>query len=196
MRLTALLTRSLVLAPVALLACSDPPPPTAQGGVYYEVSSASNPPSGTACDLPGGYNVGLGNPPPDADGEDPGKRIVDGEHSVSVSCSVSGDKTVTFNGEIKGTQVIEGIGNKPARLKISGTINEDGTGTGEVTVLTQDGFSYNNTDPCTLQGVVIDGKNQWGDDLVWTTFDCPLVAGDQLSTVCRARGSVVLEKCR
>lgn len=184
------------LSSLALLACSDPPPPTAQGGVQYEVTSTSSAPSGKTCALPGGFNVGVGNPPPDSDGEDPGKRIVDGEHSATINCTVSGDKTVTFSGEVDGYQKVEATGEtKHARLQISGTLNEDGTGTADVQTLV-DGSTYHNTEPCTLQGVVVDGKNQWGDDLVWTTFDCNFMEDGQINNMCQASGAIVLEKCK
>lgn len=180
------------LVPLALLACSDPSPPIAQGGVYYETSTS--PTSSSACAIGGGFTAGIGNPPPDGVGDQPGKSLVNGDKHAKVTCSASGGDTVKFSGEIEGANSTGGHGYR-ARLTIRGTLNADGTGTANVSALVE-GLTYSSQEPCTLQGVIRNGENQFGDGLVWTTFRCPSMSDGSPNNVCQTKGAIVLENCK
>ncbi len=187
---------SAFLASLALLACSDPAPPVAQGGLQFNTSTASPVVSGKTCTT-SGYLAGVGNPPPDLSGNEPGHRIVDGE-GAKISCRVSGGNTVTFSGDVEGRNVLDTNAAFGVSFHIDGKLNEDGTGTASVSINTpQVGTLQNDAAQlCTLEGVVTNDKQNWGDGLIWTQFVCnQMISPSSPGTACSTSGTVVLENC-
>ncbi len=194
MQLTTTLP-SLFVFSLALLACSDPAPPIAQGGLHFYTTAPTPGVSGKTCTT-SSYVVGIGNPPPALTGDDPGKRVVDGEKNNSVKCRVKGNGEVTFSGSIGGPNVLDTQSPYGVSFRINGNVGADGTGSAQVSLTTPKVGSLASDGGCTVEGVVMNEKEQWGDGLVWAQFSCrSMVDPSYPGTLCSTGGTVVLENC-
>lgn len=160
----------LALPLLAALGCSDPVPRPAQGNLTLSIQP---PTAGTGnCPVPGSTYV-LGNPK-GPNNASPGDRLIDGEHSATIKCSVKGSSTFTFSGTLKG------ITNTTPSAKVSlqitdGVINMDKmTGTATASVNTNDlaGNFGSTAGGCTVSVV---GDNVKPGSL-WATMTCPNIA--------------------
>jgi hypothetical protein len=165
--------------------------------MQINTSAASPVESGKVCTTPG-YVAGVGDPPPDLSGTQPGNSIADGDNGVSVTCRVTGGNEVTFRGDLSGPNVLDPNGRFGVSLHIDGVLKADGTGTASVSMYTSQVGSLNNdpAQPCTLEGVVTNDKQNWGSGVIWAQFSCNrMVNGSSPGTLCGTSGTIVLENC-
>src|SRR3954469_20366556 len=85
---------------LAALGCSDPVPRPAQGNMTVSIGD----PTGFKCPASAiTYQVGNPKAPSvTATPNDPGDRLIDGEHNAKIKCSVNGNGPFTFSGTIQG----------------------------------------------------------------------------------------------
>jgi hypothetical protein len=119
-------------------------------------------------------------------------KIIDGESSSKVNCSVKGKSTFTFGGRIE-------LG--PRALEISnGTMDASMKGTARITLTDSGmpGFSHALSAPsanCTIDASMASGGGlQVKAGSMWAAFNCPSVEA-QPSDYCKADGFFVLENC-
>jgi hypothetical protein len=193
-------SRWCVTAVVALgaLGCSDPVPPPAQGAFIASVSSVSPAPAGKMC--PSGaaltYDVPAIDPaaiPPQAlDADTYLHKIIDGEDSSTVRCTVKGSSSFTFSGRIS-------LGGKALEVS-NGTLGADKKGTARVTLTKSStpGFSNSlSSEPagCQIDAAPANGNNfQVKPGSMWAHFNCPAVMHEP-SDYCKADGFFVFENC-
>jgi len=196
-------SRWCVTAVVALgaLGCSDPVPPPAQGAFWANVKSVSPAPAGKIC--PSGptltFDVPTVPPPTTAkpqvetlDADTYLHKLIDGEDSAEVSCSVKGKSSFTLEGTIK-------LGNKSLAIS-NGTLGADKKGTARITLRDSGspGFSGALSAPsanCTIDAAAAAGNNfQVKAGSIWGHFDCPSVEQSP-SDYCKADGYFVFENC-
>jgi hypothetical protein len=126
-------------------------------------------------------------------GNNYGEKIIDGENSSKVRCTVKGKSTFTFGGRIESG---------PKSLEITdGTIGADGKGTARVFLTDHQvpgGFSSTLGAPsanCTVDTTKASGGGlQIKAGSMWAAFNCPSVEA-QPSDYCKADGFFVLENC-
>jgi len=177
---------SLLTVPLfAALGCSDPVPRPAQGGLTLSIQK---PPGTVTCPVPGKtYEVGNPKGPTSISA---GDRLVDGENSASIKCSVKGSGPFTFSGSIH-TDV-----SKLTLSLTNGVVNADKlTGTATVTVYTADlsGTFASAASACTVS--VINQQVQPGS--MWATLSCPTVTNGSTAQSCAVGETTtfVLENC-
>jgi hypothetical protein len=193
-------SRWCVTAVVALgaLACSDPVPPASQGAFIASVRSVSPAPVGKMCpsgaaltfDVP---NINDTKPAEVLDGDTYLHKIIDGEDTSTVNCSVKGKSTFTFGGRIA-------LG--PRAIEISnGTMGANMKGTARITLTDSGmpGFSHALSAPsvtsCTIDASAMTASGfQVKAGSMWASFSCSSVEA-QPSDYCKADGFFVLENC-
>ena len=191
-------SRWCVTAVVALgaLACSDPVPPPAQGAFYAEVQSVSPAPPGKSCPSGAAFTYDV----PDESSKVPATetltalrylhKIIDGEDSSTVSCTVSGGSTFKFSGKIslagKGIEIT------------GGTLGADKKGTAAITVSNSIKLSSPLAAPmtnCVIDAAPASTNNfQVRAGSMWASFSCPNIEHSP-SDYCKANGFFVLENC-
>ncbi len=195
-------SRWCVTAVVALgaVACSDPVPPPAQGAFNVSVYSVSPPvankmcPSGAALtyEVP---DVPLPTPAhPDSqtlDGNTYLHKIIDGENSSTVHCSIKAGAAISFEGRIS-------LGGEAIEIS-SGTLPDKKSGTARITFSksSNPGFSHSLSSPaggCAVQAVVTDKGIQAKAGSMWASFSCAGIDYEP-SDHCRSEGFFVLENC-
>lgn len=163
----------LTLPLLAALGCSDPVPRPAQGNLTLSIQPPAPGVTGT-CPLPG--NTYVIAAPPNYQGPNnamAGDRVIDGEHSASIKCSVHGSSTYTFSATIKGLTHTT-PSSKVALTITNGTINMDKmTGTATIAANTTElAATYSSAaGACT---VTVVGDNVKGGSL-WATTYCPSI---------------------
>jgi hypothetical protein len=183
---------------VGALGCSDPVPPPAQGAFIARINSVSPAPAGKMC--PAGaaftYDVPAVDPklipPKTLDADTYAFKIIDGEDSSTVSCSITGGSTFTFSGRISlGGQAIE-VSN--------GMLGADKKGTALITVTNtahlSSSLAARAENPCTVNAAAAADNNfQVRAGSMWASFNCPAVE-HQPTDYCKAEGFFVFENCR
>jgi hypothetical protein len=119
-------------------------------------------------------------------------KVVDGADNATVSCSVKGSSSFTFDGQIR-------LGGHSLSVS-GGTLGADGKGTARITLGKSDvpGFSTplsSATGGCTVQATVgSNGKLQVAAGHLWASYTCPSVIHEP-GEGCTASGYFVLENC-
>jgi hypothetical protein len=197
------LSRWCVTAVVALgaLGCSDPVPPPAQGAFIASVLSVSPAPAGKMCpsgaaltfDVPAVDPTNIPPKPQQLDADTYQVKIIDGEDSSTVRCSVKGGSSgFTFSGRISlGSKALEVSG---------GTLGADKKGTARVT-LTKSGIpGFSNSLSSAAAGCQIDAAPATGNNFqvkpgsMWAHFSCAAVEHEP-ADYCKADGYFVFENC-
>ena len=177
---------------LAALGCSDPVPRPPQGNMTLSIGD----PTGAKCPASAKtYQVGNPNPPtvtstpPSA-----GDRLIDGDHSASISCSVHGSGPYTFSGTIKA---LSKESDKVALTITNGSIGADkvsGTATIAVNTPQLSGNSFVSAPgACTVK--VISQNVKPGS--IWASVTCPTVTLSSTGQSCAVGDSTnfVLENC-
>ena len=159
----------LALPLLAALGCSDPVPRPAQGNLTLSIQK----PEGAGnCPVPGNQYVIAA--PPGYHGPNTqmaGDRLVNGQNSSTIKCSVQGNSTFNFSGTISGTTHTTPSDHVTFTIT-SGTINMDKmTGTATVGVNTN-GLAGNFTSPAGDCTVTVVGDNVKPGS-IWATIKCP-----------------------
>ena len=173
-------------------------PPPAQGAFWANVRSVTPPPAGKACPSGASLTFDLPAVTPTAtlsetlDADTYVHRLIDGEDTAQVKCTVHGTSSYTLEGAI--TQ-----GAKSLAIS-SGTLGADNKGTARVTLRASGspGFSGSLSAPsanCTIDAAAAAGNNyQVKAGSIWAHFSCPSVEQPP-SDYCQAEGYFVLENC-
>ena len=195
-------SRWCVTAVVALgaLGCSDPVPPPAQGAFIASVLSVSPAPAGKMCpsgaaltfDVPTVDPANIPPKPQQLDADTYQVKIIDGEESSTVRCSVKGSSTFTFSGRIS-------LGSKALELS-GGTLGADKKGTARATLTKSGTPGFSNSLSSSVGGCQIDAAPAAGNNFqvkpgsIWARFTCPAVEHEP-SDYCKAEGFFVFENC-
>lgn len=195
-------SRWCVTAVVALgaAACSDPVPPPAQGAFNASVYSVSPPvankmcPSGAALtyEVPTVPAPTAKDPDPSLSGSNYEHKIIDGQDSSSVHCSVkSGSAGISFEGRIS-------LAGKAIEIS-GGSLPDKKTGTARMTFTKSStpGFSNALSSPaggCMVDAVINDKGIQAKAGSIWAHFSCAGIDHEP-SDHCRSEGFFVLENC-
>jgi len=168
---------SILTVPLlAALGCSDPVPRPPQGNLKLSVQT---PTTGSAtCPVPGKTYI-IGNPnAPDAN--QPGDRLIDGEHSATIKCSVKGSGPYTFSG------TVQAVSSEHAKVTLTitnGMINADKlTGTATVGLFTTDLAGTFNSPEGGCAVKVISGNVKPGS--LWAQFSCPSITETSTGKAC------------
>jgi hypothetical protein len=174
-------------------------PPPAQGAFIAEVRSVSPAPAGKSCPSGAAFTYDV----PDVTSQPiPPKgpetltalrylhKIIDGEDSSTVACTVSGGSTFRFSGKIslagKGIEIT------------GGTLGADKKGTASITVSNSVKLSSPLAAPtpnCTIDAAPASDNNfQVRPGSMWASYSCPNVEHAP-SDYCKADGFFVLENC-
>lgn len=161
----------LALPLLAALGCSDPVPRPAQGDLNLSVQTPST--GGGVCPVTGRTYVVAAPPKYTAPTElDPGDRLIDGEHSSTIKCTVKGSSTYTFSGTITGNTA------QTDRVNFSmsdGIVNMDKlTGTVSVGVFTTQFAATLQSPPGGCSVTVVNSNVKPGS--LWAKVTCPTIS--------------------
>lgn len=165
-------------------------PPPSQGAGIFSLRAPSPPIPGKMC--PSGQStssVPATEGPNVLDADTYVAHIIDGENGAEVSCKVSVDSGITFEGTLR-------LGSVSLRID-SGVLGADNTGTADITLRDAQAFSGALTSPapCSIDATSSPTQNfQVKAGSMWASFRCPSV--EQVPTdSCMASGVFVLENC-
>jgi hypothetical protein len=117
-----------------------------------------------------------------------GSTWVDGQGGHAVSCSVSGDGTYTFSGDISSS-------GSNGRFNIYGTVQAGGTGTAQLSVFVTGALGgISLYDPnCTVTAT---GEYKVEKGAIWAGLSCSkLQSGDDTYQWCSAIGTFIFKSC-
>lgn len=153
-------TRKLVWLsiPAALLSlsCGDADPPPAEGAVTVSIKNSGSSTSGYACGP--SHTLTLAGLPPTA--SDTGASWVDGQEGHTVSCSVSGSGTFTFNGDISGNA---------ANFRVSGSATQGASSAGSVALFDPNLQIAMSDSNCTVR---VDGSYKVENGSIFAAVSC------------------------
>lgn len=168
---------------LAAFGCSDPVPPAYKAGLRLNVTGTG------ACPTPGD-EIGIGSPPPNAQGvAGKGGPIFDREQGVETTCRVAGGGPFNVSSSISGNGI---------SFSLTGTVAASGEGSASVSVyapLLGGTFASPAATPCTLTAVPTSAGVQVKPGAMWATFNCPTIAGQPSTMMCRLQGELVVENC-
>jgi hypothetical protein len=180
--------RVIALGPIlGVLGCSDPVPNSNSVGLTLNLSQTGS------CPITPGVADDIGDPPPDSTRGSVGKRVFDGEGSVSVRCMVKAAGSGAFS-------ITAAVSSESPAVSISiqnGTMEANGMGTARMGV-SATALPAHVSSPadstCSLDAVPDGDGFNVKPGAVWMRFNCPaLVSAPAYS--CRIGGEIVLENC-
>jgi hypothetical protein len=151
----------------------------AEGAVSLSIVPSAIAPSGRGCTVTSQQTL-FGDAPPGPTSQ--GSTWVDGQGGHKVKCSITGDGTFTFSGEISSNTM---------NLRVTGTVQAGGTGTAAVAEFDQGLALY---DPnCTVD---VSGGYLVENGAIWAGFSCSsLRSGDDTYQWRAAEETIVFKNC-